>query len=241
MNVDRTKFLLLTGAIAAATVVAAGAGCSTVSESGNDAGNRSDTGSGTDSGGDSSTDASTDADGGTACLDDTLPSTEGGGDAGVDADVDADTDAAVIGPCGAPDPANGCANICGGDINPHFKKGVAAAIDKCLLTIPQCETASVEMEGCIEDALDQACPDTTADTFCTPLVSACDAAADGGDAGDVDGGAADKLFTQKNCVKIAQGLNQAGRDAFQICISEGVAGNCTLDPDFCVKTVMHIP
>jgi len=236
MNVDRTKFLLLTGAIAAATVVAAGAGCNTVTENSNDAGNGTDTGIESDSGGDSSSDASTDADGGTACLDDTLPSTEGG-DAGVDADVDADTDAAAIGPCGAADPANGCANVCGGDINPHFKAGVAAAIDKCLLTIPQCETASVEMEGCIEDALDLACPDTTADTFCTPLVSACDAASD---AGDADGGV-DKLFTQKNCVKIAQGLNQAGRDAFQICINEGVAGSCTLDPDFCVKTVMHIP
>lgn len=226
MNVDKTKFLLLTGAISAATAVAIAttSGCNTVNETSSDAGNGGDTGTtppSTDGGGDSATDGGGDA--GTACLDDTAP--DGGS-------VDAG-DAALPDVCNGTQ-ANGCDITCG-DIATKFKAGVTYDIAQCLIKLPSCEGNAQGVGDCVAAALAKTCPDTTADSFCAPLVSAC--TADGGaDAGD--GGV---VLDTKTCTDLARGLSSNGRDKFQICIDEGVSGNCTLDPAFCINQASFKP
>lgn len=211
MNVDRARFLLLTTALSAATAVAASAtGCSVTSESTD--GGATNTTPGTDSG---TTDSSTDAyaadgdtDGG-ACLDDT----------GAAATCD-----------GVP---LDCSTICQHYL-PTFKKGVARAITGCLVKLPTCEGAQLEIANCVQNALGQACADPTAEDYCNPLATACDGADGGTDAGD--GGVA--TLPRADCIDLAKGLNDQGRTAFTACINDGQgAGYCVADPNVCIETL----
>jgi hypothetical protein len=209
MNVDRARFLLLTTALSAATAVAVSAtGCSATSDTkdGGTTNTTPDTDSGT---ADSSTDAYAadgDTDGG-ACLDDTgLAATCDG--------VPAD-----------------CSTICEHYL-PTFKKGVARAITGCLVKLPTCEGAQVEIANCVQNALGQACPDPTAEDYCNPLSEAC-GGADGGDAGM-------STLPRADCIDLAAGLNDTGRTAFTTCITEGAdagAGYCIADPNTCIDAI----
>lgn len=209
MNVDRARFLLLTTALSAATAVALSAtGCSATSDTKD--GGTTNTTPGTDAGTDAYTadaytgDSSTE-DGGGACLDDTglAPTCEGA--------------------------ALDCSTICQHYI-PTFKKGVGRAITDCIIKLPTCEGAQVEIANCVQIALAEACPDPTAEGYCVPLSTAC-GDADGGDAGA-------STLPVSDCIDLASGLNAAGRTAFSSCINDNQgASYCVADPNTCIDTI----
>ena len=157
MKVERSRFLLLTTALAAASAVGIMAtGCTVTSK---DKGTTTPPVTTVDSGG---TDGGGDAyypdggDGG-ACHDDT-------GDAPT---------------CTGASP--GCGAACEHYL-PNYKKAVARDIISCLIGLPTCEGTGVEaqMATCVQLALGKACDDTTATGFCTPIAESC--ASDGGTA-----------------------------------------------------------
>jgi hypothetical protein len=208
MNVDRARFLLLTTALSAATAVALSASGCTVKNDATDAGTTNPnptTDSGTDAyTADAYTGDSSTEDGG-ACLDDT----------GLAASCD-----------GVP---ADCSTICQHYL-PTFKKGVARSITACLVKLPTCEGAQVEIANCVQNALGAACPDPTAEGYCGPLSTTC-GDADGGDAGMATLPVAD-------CIDLASGLNDQGRAAFTACINDGMgAGYCVADPNTCIDTI----
>ena len=206
MNVDRARFLLLTTALSAATAVAASASGCSVTSTNNGPGTTTpvDSGYGVD-GSDTdayTTDASTE-DGG-ACLDDTGAAADC---TGVNAT---------------------CTTICQ-NIATNYKKGVARSIAGCLLKLPTCESAAMEIATCVQAGLAAACTDPTAEGYCDPLVNVCDA--DGGDGG---ANALDKV----ECTDLATGLNTAGRTAFTSCVQGGQgAAYCIATPSTCIDTI----
>jgi hypothetical protein len=209
MKVDRSRFLLLTGALSAATlVVGMGTGCSVKSAATDagaatpDDGGTTDSASTVDAGGD----ATPTADAAPACLGDTAPAT--GPDAGDGGDC----------------ASTGCTTTCVA-LAANYRAGVAKAIGECLLTLPMCES---DTTPCVDAALGKACPDPAAATICAPLVSACASAV--GDAGPV--------LSQSTCETVINGLNPTGRATFTSCITEGAAGNCTSDPGYCLSTIL---
>lgn len=206
MKVDRARFLLLTTALSAGTAVGVmGMGCSvtsTASDGGTPA--TDDAATGTDS---STTDSST---------------TDGGGDGG-----------ACLANEGLAPTCEGaslsCAATCAGFL-PNYKNAVGRAIVECILALPTCEGATVEVANCVQKALGKACADPTAKTFCDPLVVSCGGADGGADAG------ASRL-PQSECEDIATGLNATGRAALTSCITEGTVGYCTASPSFCIDAI----
>lgn len=201
MNVDKAHFLLLTAALSAATAVAgAASGCSATSDA-KDGGATSPTqedGGQTDAGSDGSTSDGSTADGG-ACLDDTGPAPT----------------------CtGAADPT--CKTVCD-SLTASYKNGVARAIGDCILQLPSCEGPPDLFDACVYGALAKACPDPTAEGYCTPLSTAC----------VEDGGAT--TLTNAACVKVAQALTPAGRTSFESCIHGNTPDTtvCVADPLRC--------
>ncbi|HSO38718.1 MAG TPA: hypothetical protein VLT33_39585 [Labilithrix sp.] len=153
MKVDRSRFLLLTTALAAASAVGVMAtGCTVTST---DKGTTTPP-SGVDSGGaadDGGADAYyTDGGDGGACLDDT---------------GETPTCAAVNASCTA-----ACQHYL-----PNYKKGVARSIIGCIAALPTCEgvDAQAEVSNCVQIALGKACADNTATDFCTPISESCGA------------------------------------------------------------------
>jgi hypothetical protein len=209
MKVDRSRFLLLTGVLSAATlgVVGTGTGCSVTSSATDggaataDDGGTADSATTVDAGGD----ATPSADAAPACLGDTAPAT--------------DPDAGDGGDCAS----TGCAATCAAFAT-NFRAGVVKAIGQCLLTLPTCEG---DPTSCVDEALGKACHDPAATTICAPLVSACASAV--GDAGPV--------LTQSACEALINGLNPTGQATFTSCITEGTPGNCTTDPGYCLSTI----
>jgi hypothetical protein len=154
MQIDRSKFLLLTTAISASVALAGfvgASGCST-SSTATDGGTTDASSSTTDG---SSTDGSTTdaADGGEAgaCLDDIVgsPTCEASG--------------AVIG--------STCQTKCtAAEFN--FAAGVAAEIAPCILAIPSCDATPAAVTACIEAAIPKACPGVNA-SACTSMAATC--------------------------------------------------------------------
>ena len=214
MKIDKTRFLVLTSGLAAASAAALIA-CSSSTTKTDNPNNGTDSGT-TDSGGNADTGATGDGggDAAVACLSDKGPepfcSAEGLVDAG---DVDADTDG---GDAGSQQPS-ACPEHCDvGRLN--FKTDVAADIKKCLDTGTMgCDNAA--LLDCEAKALAKTCDDPTVTALCTPVVAAC------ADAGVEDGGVAP---TQESCEKLMKGLNQIGRDSFTGCVQEGIltCGQC---------------
>jgi hypothetical protein len=219
MKVDRSKFLLVVGALSAATgVVVASASCATTSSSSkNDAGTSSNVDSGDDDF-DSGSLGDSGGDAGNACLGD-LPDASVADDAG-----DAATGCAAL-------TGSGCASACD-SVAASFKSGLAEDVRTCLVPAPTCEggAAASPVASCVEKAVAKACPDTTATSTCTPLVAGCPA-----DDGGADGGI---VFNQATCEQVVRSLNQSGRDTFTSCITEGISGHCTADPSFCVQVAL---
>lgn len=199
MNIDKTRFLFLTGSIAAASgaLIAVGAsGCSAAPatadggtpSSANDASATTDDdgGASTTDGGSSSKDAGSDA--ATACLGDKFP-----------------------GPS-CEDPATKCLLECTKYAG-YFKSDVAKAINDCLNLAPTCEGAGAE---CIKDALPKACVDTTVEAFCAPIVEGC-----AGQPGNV--------VTKAACEGVAKALSADGRTALTTCYAEGACSIAPID------------
>jgi len=153
MKVDRTRFLLLTGALSAAVVGAAGSACTIKDQRSGDPtptpGDVDSGGSGSD--GDSgSNGSSTDASDAAACLgDDGVAPTCEGGDAAVD-----------------------CATLCATN-QARFKKGFSREVASCLLSLPTCE-GNPAVADCFQSAATKLCDDPTVVAYCAPLI--CDEA-----------------------------------------------------------------
>jgi hypothetical protein len=213
MKVDRTKFLLLTGALSAATTVAlmSTSGCTTTSAT-TDGGATQPTG---DSGPDSTTE-----DGG-ACLGDSV--VEGGDAASYD--------------CSQSTCATDCTNVQGA-----YRAGIAQDAVQCILALPTCESGGAEARKCAEDALAKACDDAAATSLCTKLVADCTAPSDAGydaDASTADAGSG-AAFDQASCVALVRALSDEARTTFTSCVTEGAgAGNgfCKTDPVTCLDAL----
>lgn len=156
-----------------------------------------------------------------------------------DADVDAASDGGDAGDGGTclgdapPDggvgtcPASGpCSEPCG-RILANYKGGVARAAVDCIVALPSCENAAVVVP-CVDRALARACPEPTAPTYCSPLVTACDPNA--GDAGS--------MISQAGCELFANGLSSAGRSAFEACIEDKIAqSTCPTEVGLCADEI----
>jgi hypothetical protein len=210
-HVDRTRFLFLTAALAAQ-------GCS--SDGGNEAGAGSDaadadTAVATDSGGGDSTarDSSTgdakdasdafDAHDSTSVTDATdatdATETSDGSDSASSSDADESGCSDLTGtPADCSTVALDCMGKCS-SIRSFYKPRLAEMAIDCLMSLPTCES-SVTALNCLYDALDAACPDASADAYCTSLVAGCPPS----DAAPV--------VTMSECLEYAPGLDSAGRD-----------------------------
>ncbi len=212
MQIDRSKFLLLTTTISAGVAlvasVAGGAGCSSTAATA-DAGGTDGSTSVVDSGGetDSSTsDGSADGGDGGACLGDLgTPSCEALGDGGADGGADSGAD---------------CQLSCVQALT-NLRPAVADQAGKCLLGLPTCEGGGPDVVACFDEAVAKACPAPDAPAFCARLESLCV------DAGAPDAGAE----ASAKCGAIASALNATGRTTLESCVIES---GCALSFDTCV-------
>jgi hypothetical protein len=218
MKIDRSRFLMLTGALSAATALGAAAigGCSSSSTTVAPDASVPPTDSGVTTDGGGTTDASDAGTDSGACLGDTAPADAGdAGDGGLDCTAAADT------ACQA-----GCEAALA-----NLRAGIAFAAADCILKLPSCEGAATDVIGaCIEAAAGKACADSTAATYCQDVFAACTDAGAPVDAGDAGG------FTQADCEKAAVALNQTGRDTFMSCMVESGGSGCA-DPQACLDAL----
>lgn len=221
MKIDRSRFLMLTGALSAATALGAGAvaGCSSTAATDKaDASTTTTTDGGSSDGATEPADAGVDT-GSVSCLDDRA---DGGdpdaGDSGLDCAGNADAYCQMA-----------CTNAF-----TNLKAGVAFEAAECVLKLPTCEGTTTDVVGdCFEKAGAKACADPTSPPFCQSIFDGCaDAGADP-DAGDAgDGG----VWNKATCVALVNALNDTGRAAFQSCMVEG---NGCIDPMVCVNAAKH--
>jgi hypothetical protein len=211
LKIDKTRFLVLTGLISAATVACTIQNTKKDEPSGAPAANAD--GNGSSNGG--AADAS-----GSTTVSDASASDAGDGEAA----------AACIGDQGA-DPdcaASKCPTECE-TIKTRFKKGVANEILGCMEMYPSCESnySCISERGASDpDAGRAICDDATATTFCQPLVDSC----------KVNDG---EEITMESCVAMAKILTASGRDEFTSCITEGMAGYCTYGSSWCLDAMRY--
>jgi hypothetical protein len=157
MKVDRTRFLLLTTALSAATAIGAVAtGCTVKSTEAPTVNPVTEDSGGGDGGYDAYTDGGGDA---SACYDNT----------------------GAAASCAAANTS--CTAACERYLT-NYTAGVARGITECIIKLPTCEGADTEIAGCVQTALANACDDPTATTFCSPIVESC--TADGGGTSGID-------------------------------------------------------
>jgi hypothetical protein len=222
MQIDRTRFLLLTGALTAAAL-GASQGCTQKTNVVPDGGAAAP--ADTDAADAASDDVVTDdartdgsSDGG-ACLGDTPAEaracTDLGGldDAGMPLDASSDGGETCIQSLSG---QSACENQ-----KLLMKGAVAREAIACLLTLPTCEGVTPEATRCAMDALKKACPDPAAKALCQQILAAC------GDAG------ADAGVTEAECEAFANGLSREGRDRLLTCTTEG--GACFNDVASCIS------
>lgn len=175
MKLDRSRFLMLTGAMSTAALAAASSNaCSSNFKGGTNDDGGSSSGSGT-SGSSSSSSGVPDA---KTCLGETAIQS---------GNVDCSKGAANCQITYAK-----CTNIQNGGLKP----GVAQTAAACIINLPTCpDNASTAPVECVEAALSEACEDTTAASYCAALVSAC-ASTPAGAGGP---------FDQALCEKLAKG------------------------------------
>ena len=190
MKIDRSRFLFLTGTLAAASAVAlaaSAAGCSKADPATtDDAATSPDGSASTDAGTTDASDASSASDGdAAACL--------ANGAQPLDCDVNAD---------GGPP----CGTVKCQSAARYFKTDVAAKVLDCLDMAPTCEGPSVAVP-CVMEAVAAACDDPTAAPYCASLAVGC---ADAGDAGAI---------SQAECVSVVSGMSAAGRTLLTDCVT----------------------
>lgn len=216
MQINRSRFLLMTSAIAAATGAAmvTGGGCSsTASDPGPGDASAQDADPGQDSGAGTPVDAGADSG---SCL----------GDDGDPPNCDSLT-------------ATGCSSVCATYAN-RYKNAIARDVHACLMTLPTCEGNAMERAACVDAALGKACADPSAEAFCAPLVAACqgDAGADAGSDAGTDAGSdagPPPTFSQSGCETLVRGLTATGRRQFTSCVTEGTAGYCSSNAPYCIE------
>lgn len=147
MKIERTKFLMLTGAISAAAVVGATAAGCTIQTT--DVNNPPPT-----------PDASPEDEDAGVVVDDDAGDASDAGPACLDDDGDAPD-------CAPADAAVDCTSTCE-YYNGLFKKGVARDIAECMLTFPSCE-GNDAVAACVEQASQKACDDATTVDYCAPI------------------------------------------------------------------------
>jgi len=213
MNVNRSRFLLLTAALAAGA-----GGCTINNTTVNGDGGASQDASVSDSttgdggGGDAGTDSAGD-DGG-----------DGGEGGTCDDTVGTVPDCAMLADAGVGDGGTSCAQgtafpaACGAWAA-NLKNKVAASAINCAVALPSCESGA-GLATCLSGAINAACNDSTAATTCNAITAICaDAGADAGP-------------TLVDCQQALSGLNQMGRDAIQTCFREGA---CAMDLAGCIQ------
>jgi hypothetical protein len=224
MKVNRTRFLLLTAALAGGVGVGVGAGCTVndTTNNGTDGGTQGDATGGDDSAtgdsatgdsatGDSATDGGTEA----ATCDDTTGSApdcaalvNSASDGGVnDGGTSCATNAAFATVCAA-----WVANL---------KSKVATNAANCAVALPSCESGA-GLDTCLSAALNMSCADPTADAVCMSISATC-----------ADAGVTDAGISTTQCDTYVSGLNPTGRTALQACFTEGM---CASDFGTCIAT-----
>jgi len=205
MKIDRTRFLMLTGVIAAAGACTTAA---VTTNNGNpDGGPSADAGNGGDAG--------------------QNPINEGGDSASPESDGGSDSAVACLGPTGS---TSGCAafadgwsqdagatscvtaQVCNGAT--FVTGGVAASILACAAADTTFDAGCVDLSSCVLTALATACPDPTTASTCGSIVATC--GPDSG-AGTADGGIP---VTEKSCEQYLAGLVDSARDGFSACMVE---------------------
>lgn len=219
MKIDKSRFLLLTGAIAAATMVSLGtAGC--VITTADDKASKTDNDAGTTPGNDAGAedtdadaappddpDASTDPDADEpdppACLDDSVPAVN----------------------CFDALPTS-CAEVCEHIVDSDWglKSGVLQEMVSCLGSLPSCDDGMISDEAwaCRDDAVAKACVTNNDTEICKPLVTSC--ATEGWE----------NLFTQEVCEQTIAAIDENEQERFVICVTEGIDDFCTADPMYCL-------
>ena len=212
MKIERSRFLVLTAAMAAAS--AASYACTVTNNTAADGGG----GGGGDAGGgdgSSGSDGSSALDGGgsdgggsdggagdsaTACNDNVI-------DGGASSCSSLGPDSGLDGGCGADPRANGFCTA----LQTNLKPAIAEMAIQCFKIAPACEG----IDDCLTTALAAACADPTAAAACQSMQTACD------DAGVEAGTGLDAGTFASDCAQIVSGLTAAGRAAFATCYDQG--------------------
>ena len=210
MQIDRSKFLVLTTVISAAVLGATtgATGCSSSSSKADVGGADATT---PDTGGES-TDAAANID--------------SASDSGPCLTNDDTKTASCSAPNGDRRVVAGCDGICSLWIQ-WLKTDVAEAMVDCLSTRTQCDNESTK--ACAEGAFARACPEPTAAAYCDDLATQC-AVDGGGDAGDA-GDAGDGASLKTKCLAVASAFTDQGRSRFTDCVIES---DCSRPIDSCI-------
>ena len=215
MKVNRSRFLLLTAALAGGTaLVVNGAGCTinNTNTTGDGGTAQQDGSAGGDSSvGDGATGSDSATDGGTegSTCDDTV---------GTVPDCAALVDAGV-GDGGSSCTANTAFPAACAAWKANLKNKVAANAINCAIALPSCE-GGAGLDTCLSTALNSSCADPSADAVCMSIAATC-----------ADAGAADAGISAMQCDTYVSGLNSAGRTALQTCFTEGM---CASDFGTCI-------
>lgn len=191
--------------------VGAVTGTTSTSSGSTGTGSSSSSGSATDGGGDGSlSDASSSGtldaaeEAGTPCVGD-VPITKDGGTL----------------PSSCPDSPS-CSARCT-KIAKNFRVGLAQSGVACLRGLSTCDDIPAVLR-CLTAMIGLACTDSTATTFCSPLVTACDPNAGG------DG----SLISTESCASFVSALTPDGRATFKTCMDDKIgAGTCATDVGDC--------
>lgn len=195
--------------------VGAVTGTTTSSTSSGSTGSSSSSGSATDGGGDGSlSDASSSG------------SSSGTPDATVEAgtpcvgDVPITKDGGTL-PSSCPDSAS-CSARCT-KIAQNFRIGLAQSGIACLRGLSSCDDTPAVFR-CLTAMIGLACTDSTATTFCSPLVTAC----------DPNAGGEGSLISTESCASFVSALTPEGRATFKTCMDGKIgAGTCATDVGDC--------
>lgn len=218
MKVNRTRFLLLTAALAGgASLAASGTGCTVNNTTTNGDGGTQDGSAGGDSSvGDSST--------GDSSTGDSSTSDSAADVATCDDTTGAVPDCAAIADAGVSDGGSSCTQnaafpaVCAA-WKANLKNKVAANAINCAIALPSCESGT-GLDTCLSTALNSSCADPSADAVCMSIASTCS-----------DAGALDAGISAMQCDTYVSGLNGAGRTALQTCFTEGM---CAMDFGACI-------
>jgi hypothetical protein len=241
VNIDKSKFLAISSALAAATALAAG--CTIVSTN-NPPPAGVDSGVEVDSGMMMTSDGSTMMNGDSAVNTDASPS----GDAGPKSDGsvvtnDAASDSGPKPAClddsatpGAMAPCVTTAMTClatpegegacyGAGAN--VISGVGRAISACLDSAATCGPTTID--DCIKSSALQACEKPAVRAVCTQTVAACKALG------------MTPQISEDECTKLGSALNGAGFASLSSCFTEAGLGGCGLANDACFQNAVNPP